>query len=381
MQGPCEVVAGTCVARDAHPALLTRPVGPVRLAGKAEPIHVSQVLGVVDAIDLAAAIPDVSTRPRDETLAVGIFAAALNEAGAADGYVHDPCCADMMAHFNETAAALHGAMCGGVTAQSHALRLPSSKAPIWSGGGVASVSRGPAKSARVNTAAVPDATSVAVTDGIVAFDSVAAESAIIPAYSGSVRPNHSIYQTLSQNQQHQAVEIQDLGASSITVTGDAAALTDGGLKIPPVSMCETNQTGQGSPRLVSQQQPHPSASRTGSGDPSLGGYGGALTFSAGVIVSTPTAAGTGTGVAAALRSGSIGLDAPAAPHYGSMCALTQTTPGGGGGNQTQQQYDALEMALHAIHAALPESLRERFAVNDSLMCVRSSTGIVECSAK
>jgi hypothetical protein len=106
VQGPCEVVAGTCVVRDAHPALLTRLIGPVRLAGKAEPVSVCQVLGVADcAHETPGAGAD--ERPAAETLAVATFAAALNECGSADGYVHDAAALTPLRAFNDAAAFYH----------------------------------------------------------------------------------------------------------------------------------------------------------------------------------------------------------------------------------------------------------------------------------
>jgi class 3 adenylate cyclase len=46
MEGPCDIICGTGVLAEAHPALIARYVGPVRLVGKADPIAVSQVLAV-----------------------------------------------------------------------------------------------------------------------------------------------------------------------------------------------------------------------------------------------------------------------------------------------------------------------------------------------
>jgi hypothetical protein len=45
MQGPCEIICGATVVNEAHPAILARYVGPVRLVGKHDTIDVCQVLG------------------------------------------------------------------------------------------------------------------------------------------------------------------------------------------------------------------------------------------------------------------------------------------------------------------------------------------------
>jgi class 3 adenylate cyclase len=44
MDGPCEVICGASVLVEAHPAIIARYVGPVRLAGKHDTIEVCQVL-------------------------------------------------------------------------------------------------------------------------------------------------------------------------------------------------------------------------------------------------------------------------------------------------------------------------------------------------
>jgi hypothetical protein len=45
MEGPCEIICGAAVVNEAHPAILARYVGPVRLVGKHDTIEVCQVLG------------------------------------------------------------------------------------------------------------------------------------------------------------------------------------------------------------------------------------------------------------------------------------------------------------------------------------------------
>jgi hypothetical protein len=55
MQGPCEVLCGGCVIDEAHPAILARYVGPVRLAGKNDAIAVYQPLDVA-VLDLGDVI-------------------------------------------------------------------------------------------------------------------------------------------------------------------------------------------------------------------------------------------------------------------------------------------------------------------------------------
>jgi hypothetical protein len=45
MRGPCDIIAGTAVVLQAHPAIAARYVGAVRLVGKTEAVRVCQVLG------------------------------------------------------------------------------------------------------------------------------------------------------------------------------------------------------------------------------------------------------------------------------------------------------------------------------------------------
>jgi hypothetical protein len=45
MEGPCEVVCGATLVDEAHPALIARYIGPVRLVGKRDAIDVCQMLG------------------------------------------------------------------------------------------------------------------------------------------------------------------------------------------------------------------------------------------------------------------------------------------------------------------------------------------------
>jgi hypothetical protein len=45
MRGPCDIIAGTAVVLQAHPAIAARYVGAVRLLGKTEAVRVCQVLG------------------------------------------------------------------------------------------------------------------------------------------------------------------------------------------------------------------------------------------------------------------------------------------------------------------------------------------------
>jgi class 3 adenylate cyclase len=46
MEGPCDIICGADVLAEAHPALVARYIGPVRLVGKTDPVVVSQVLAV-----------------------------------------------------------------------------------------------------------------------------------------------------------------------------------------------------------------------------------------------------------------------------------------------------------------------------------------------
>jgi hypothetical protein len=155
MQGPCDVVCGAAVLDDAHPALLARYIGPVRLVGKREPIRVCQV---IDAAHLGVD-EVVALRERSGTGALAHRDCDCPEADAAvASYLHggrsalDARALYLLGNFNDAVQRLHDAFLRGVVCSPTPLRGPVAA--------TAFATRGDARTSELGQISIRDAESL-----------------------------------------------------------------------------------------------------------------------------------------------------------------------------------------------------------------------------